>query len=167
MRTQVGDVLVVPSDSIEDAVLQEDDDGRVVGPASAVAVASRDGLLGALKVALSNGQDINAFLGGCNGLHLAILSGHQSLASHLIEHRIDVNMPDRAGFTPLRLVALSNQLDDEASVKLATDLLSQGAVADSTAIDYARARHKQGLVELLLGLTGPGAGCRPAEGSDG
>lgn len=80
-----------------------------------------------LDFLVQRGVDINTL--GPNGrppLHLAVASGNVKLAKRLITAGADVNLGDAKGTTPL---SLAQNLDDPATAKIMTTLLTQYGAA--------------------------------------
>jgi hypothetical protein len=152
LSTKEGDLLVVPSDDEDDLSIEESSDGREVPLPSQVAIEARRGHVDALAAALDSGADVNAELGGYNALHLAILEGHVDVVTTLLERGADVERVDRMGSSPLALVALSNVLDDAASVQIARALMAKGARVGADGqdpVDLALSRDKNELAKVL------------------
>ena len=101
-----------PSEELGLVDVAEVDDGRVVPPASRVAIEASVGRLLEVAVAVDAGHDINGELGGFSALHLALLAGHADVIRFLLGRGVDVNRADWMGDSPLAGAALSNKLDD-------------------------------------------------------
>ena len=136
------------------------DDGKVIPPASRIAMSARDGDLTTLRKALALGtEDIDAQLMGCSGLRLAVRSGHVEAALLLIEHGANVHSLDFMGNSLLLGCAASRSLNDEDSARLTRALLSKGADpsyvgdADCTAMELAENRDKHLMMEVLRAFT--------------
>lgn len=138
-----------------DVEVEQYEDGTPVERPSQIAIYARDGNLDGLVRAIASGEDVNGKFQGCSALHLAILYGHVEIALTLIEGGAAVDVPDIMGTYPLHACALSNEIGDEDSKRVALALLERGAdptrrsVTGETAAEYSDLREKRLLRDLL------------------
>jgi ankyrin repeat protein len=104
-----------------------------------------------LRTALDHGEAVDRVHRGYTALHWAIFYGRESVASYLLEHGADPNIPDRDGETPLMLCAAARAMDEAASERIARLLLHFGARRElqTKAKDIARSRGKVSMLRLL------------------
>lgn len=134
---------------------EEVDDGKPVPPPPVAAIAVQRGDVDALRREIARGVDLEARLQGYSALAIAIQTGNSDAAMALIHAGADVNACSTGGKSPLDLCAMSNNLSDDGSRKLALLLLDKGARPDyvgpdgRSAKDWATLRGKSATADEL------------------
>lgn len=127
-------------------------DGVFVPPASRIAIAARtgDADVVARLLAETPPPDLEQPLLGRTALQFAIRFGHASAAKLLLQAGANPNPPGaKPGELPLELCAASELIADDASRDLAAALLAASAIPTARAVEFAEARSKRALTELL------------------